>query len=70
MTADAHLIPHRVDIDQLPKQVDDKKEIDHWEGDTVYNQDGYLVMLTERGTKILLIYRVKNKAKKLVSKTI
>lgn len=38
MMAGAHLIPNRVDIDQRPKEVDDKQEIDHWEGDTVYGQ--------------------------------
>jgi len=68
--AGAHLIPNRVDIDQRPKQVDDKQEIGHWEGDTVYGQDGYLVTLTERVTKLLLTCRVKNKTKKLVSKAI
>jgi len=66
--AGAHLIPNRVDIDQRPKEVDDKQEIGHWEGDTVYGQDGYLVTLTERVTKLLLTCRVKNKTKKLVSK--
>jgi IS30 family transposase len=68
--AGAHLIPNRVDIDQRPKQVDDKQEIGHWEGDTVYGQDGYLVTLTERVTKLLLTCRVKNKTKQLVSKAV
>jgi len=68
--AGAHLIPNRVDIDQRPKQVDDKQEIGHWEGDTVYGQDGYLVTLTERVTKLLLTCRVKSKTKKQVSKAI
>jgi IS30 family transposase len=68
--AGVHLIPNRVDIDQRPKHVDDKQEIGHWEGDTVYGQDGYLVTLTERVTKLLLTCRVKNKTKKLVSKAI
>jgi IS30 family transposase len=68
--AGAHLIPNRVDIDQRPKEVDDKQEVGHWEGDTVYGQDGYLVTLTERVTKLLLTCRVKNKTKKLVSKAI
>ena len=68
--AGAHLIPNRIDIDQRPKVVDDKQEIGHWEGDTVYGQDGYLVTLTERVTKLLLTCRVKNKTKKLVTKAI
>jgi IS30 family transposase len=69
-TAGAYLTPNRVDIDQHPKEVDDKQEIGHWEGDTVYGQEGYLVTLTKRVTKLLFICRVKNKTKKLVSKAI
>jgi IS30 family transposase len=47
-----------------------KEEVGHWEGDTVYGQDGYLVTLTERVSKILLTVRVKNKTKKLVTRVI
>jgi len=68
--AGAHLIPNRVDIDERPEQVDLKKEIGHWEGDTVYGQDGYLVTLTERVSRLLLTVRVQNKTKKLVTRAI
>lgn len=68
--AGVKLIPNRVDIDQRPAHVDAKEEIGHWEGDTVYGQDGYLVTLTERVSKTLLMRRVKNKTKKAVSKAI
>lgn len=33
------IIPNRVDIDQRLKHIDDKQEISHWEGYTVYGQD-------------------------------
>ena len=68
--AGAHLIPNRVDIDERPDHVDLKMDVGHWEGDTVYGQDGYLVTLTERVSKLLLTVRVKNKTKKLVTNAI
>ena len=68
--AGARLIPNRVDIDQRPHEVDDKKEVGHWEGDTVYGQDGYFVTLTERVSKLLLTVRVTNKTKKAVADAI
>ena len=68
--AGARLIPNRVDIDERPTDVDLKEEIGHWEGDTVYGQDGYLVTLTERVSRLLLTVRVKNKTKKLVTRAI
>ena len=68
--AGAKLIPNRVDISQRPAIIDEKIEIGHWEGDTVYGQDGYLVTLVERVSKCLLTKRVKNKSKKEVTKAI
>jgi len=68
--AGARLIPNRVDIDERPDCVDLKEEVGHWEGDTVHGQDGYLVTLTERVSKLLLTARVKNKTKKIVSQAI
>ena len=68
--AGARLIPNRVDIDQRPHEVDDKEEIGHWEGDTVYGQDGYFVTLTERVSKLFLTLRVANKTKKAVAEAI
>jgi len=46
--ARARLIPNRVDIAERSSRVDDKEEIGHWEADTVYGQDVYLVTLAER----------------------
>lgn len=68
--AGARLIPNRVDIDERPEHVNSKEVVGHWEGDTVHGQDGYLVTLTERVSKLLLTVRVKNKTKKLVTKAI
>ena len=38
-----------------------KIEVGHWEGDTAYVQDSYLVTMVERVTKTLLTCRVKTK---------
>lgn len=68
--AGAHLIPNRVDISERPTYVDENIEFGHWEGDTVYGQDGYLVTLVERTSKFLLTRRVKRKTKMEVTKAI
>lgn len=68
--AGVKLIPGRIDIDERPAIVDDNIELGHWEGDTVYGQDGYLVTLVERVSKLLLTRRVPNKSKKTVSRAI
>ena len=69
-SAGARLIPNRVDISERPSSVDDKQEVGHWEADTVYGQDGYLVTLVERVSKLLLTCRVKNKTKQAVTDAI
>jgi len=43
----ACLIPDRMDIDEHHDYMDLKEEVDYWEGDTVHDQDGRLVTLTE-----------------------
>ena len=68
--AGAHLIPERVDIDERPAVVDRRKQIGHWEADTVYGQDSYLVTLAERVTGLLLVRKVKDKRKETVTKAI
>lgn len=70
VTAGVKLIPNRVDISERPAIVDEKKEVGHWEGDTVYGQDGYFVTMVERVSKILVTVRVKNKTKKEVTKAL
>ncbi len=61
--AAAALIPNRIDIDERPPVVDSNTELGHWEGDTVYGQDSYLVTLVERVSKLLLTVKVPNKTK-------
>lgn len=68
--AGAHLIPNRVDIDERPDIVEENSELGHWEGDTVYGQDGHLVTLVERTSKLLLTMRVPDKTKKTVGRAI
>lgn len=69
--AGARLIPDRKDIRERPKVVDLNTEIGHWEGDTVYGQDGYyFVTLVERVSKLFLTSRVKSKSKKVVTRAI
>ena len=69
-SAGARLIPNRVDISERPSSVDDKQEVGHCEADTAYGQDGDLVSLVERVSKLLLTCRVKNKSKQAVTQTI
>lgn len=68
--AGMRLIPNRVDISQRPAVVAENTEIGHWEGDTVYGQDGYFVTLVERVSKLYLVRRVKNKSKQAVTKAV
>lgn len=56
-----------MDIDERPAIVDEKTEIGHWEGDTDYGQDSYLVTLVERVSKLLLVARVLDKRKETVT---
>ncbi|MDP0589193.1 MAG: hypothetical protein QS748_08375, partial [Candidatus Endonucleobacter bathymodioli] len=41
-----------------------EKKVVHWEGNTVHVQNGYLVTLIGRVSKLLFTVRVKNKTKK------
>ena len=50
------LVPNRVDIDKRSNCVDLKEEVGHWEGDTVYGQDRYLVTLAERVSNFFNIH--------------
>jgi IS30 family transposase len=69
--AGARLISNWIDIEERVDHVDFKEKTGHWEGDTVYGQDRYLVTLVERVSKLLLAARVKkNKAVTRVIKKI
>ena len=69
-SAGVSLIPNRVDIEQRPAVVDSNTELGHWEGDTVYGQDGYFVTLVERVSKTFLFARVKRKTKRSVGRAV
>jgi transposase, IS30 family len=57
------LIHNRVSISQRPACVDERKEIGHWEGDLVVgsNQDGFVLTLVERSSRLLLAQRTYSK---------
>lgn len=50
------LIPNRIGIEERPAIVEDRCEVGHWEGDLVVgnNQDGFVLTLVERVSRILL----------------
>jgi transposase, IS30 family len=56
-------IPNRVGIERRPIQVEQRKELGHWEGDTIVgnNQDGFLVTLVERSSRLLLAVKTETK---------
>jgi len=45
-------IPNRVDIEQRPQVINQRKELGHWEVDLVSYQDGYLVTSYERTSRL------------------
>lgn len=49
------LIPNRVGIAERPSSVEGRREVGHWEGDLVVgkNQDGFILTLVERSSRIL-----------------
>lgn len=57
-------IPDRVDIRERPAVVDERKEIGHWEGDTVAgkNQDGFAVTLVECTSRQVAAAKTQTKA--------
>lgn len=69
-SAGVRCIPDRVDISERPSIVDENTEIGHWEGDTIYSHDGYIVTLTERVSKLLLMAKVPTREKGVVSQAI
>ncbi|OCH14721.1 hypothetical protein A6E05_03280 [Aliivibrio sp. 1S165] len=64
--AGAKLISNRIDISQRQSIVDENAELGLWEGDTVYGQNGYLVTMVERVSKLLVTGKVRSKSKKVV----
>lgn len=56
-------IPNRVGIDQRPPEADTRTDPGHWEGDLVVgkNNDGFLVTLAERTSRILCAVKATTK---------
>ena len=56
-------IPNRVGIECRPVHIQQRDELGHWEGDTVMgnNQDGFLVTLVERTSRLLVAVKTKTK---------
>lgn len=56
-------IPQRIRIDQRPKCIDKRKEIGHWEVDTIFSRQGpsALLIMTERKTRLTKIRKLKDK---------
>jgi len=59
-------IPHRVDIDLRPAEVESREEVGHWEADLVKVGGGHLVTLVERSKRFLLVGQVLRKQADLV----
>lgn len=65
-------IPNRVSIEERPKHVEDRRELGHWEGDTVIgkNQRGAVVTLVERKSLYLSACPVSSKNANVVAQAI
>lgn len=57
------LIPNRVGIEKRPTIVEERCEVGHWEGDLVvgHNQDGFVLTLVERASRLLLAVKTTTK---------
>jgi IS30 family transposase len=65
-------IPNRIDISKRPKEVELRKRIGHWEGDTIIGKGhrSSIVTLVERKTKYLIADLLDNRQASMVSKSI
>lgn len=62
-------IPNRVDIDERPKEIEDRDRLGDWEADLVSgsHHKGFLVTLVDRKSRFTLIGHVERKTSELVS---
>lgn len=63
-------IPNRVDIEQRPRVINQRKELGHWEVDLVTYKDGYLLTSYERKSRIALAAKLTSKYSLEVSQTL
>ena len=63
------LIPGRIGIEMRPKEVDSKKRVGDWEGDTIVgkNHSGAIVSMVERKTKLVRLHLLKRATAKATS---
>ena len=54
-------IPNRVDIEQRPQVINQRKELGHWEVDLVSYTDGYLVTSYERTSRLARAAKIRTK---------
>ena len=68
-TAGRGCIPNRVDIDQRPALVEEKRRIGDWELDTIIgaNHDGAVVSMVDRSSKLTKLAKVSRKTSTEVS---
>jgi len=66
------LIPNRVDIEERPAIVEEKKRVGDWEGDTIIGKDhvGAIVSLVDRTTKMTKLVLTENKTAEVVTEAI
>jgi transposase, IS30 family len=57
-------IPNRVSIDARPKVVDQRKQVGHWEGDTLISRKSKVALhsMTERVTRLLRLAKLESKS--------
>lgn len=65
-------IRNRVSIDHRPAEVATRKEVGHWEGDTIVGsqKSGYLVTLVERISGLLLMVKTESKEAAVIKRAI
>jgi len=65
-------IPNRVSIDTRPKAIDQRKQIGHWEGDTLISRKSKAALhsLTERVTRLLRLSKLKSKSASETNKAV
>lgn len=67
------MVPASMSIDQRPKEINERKEVGHWEGDLVVGKKGtktVLLTFTERVTRFEIIIKLPNKETKTIAKAI
>jgi IS30 family transposase len=66
------LIPGRIDISERPQIVETKTRVGDWEADTIIGaqHQGALVTLVDRNSKLLLVSKVNNTTKEIVTAAI